>query len=66
MTFRINKTYYLQFETPRIDLEVNAKTCASLENFQLQVSFVLKREQTNFKIKQCPLELTLNINAESL
>ena len=23
MTFRINRTYYLQFETPRIDLEQN-------------------------------------------
>ena len=57
MTFRINKTYLLQVKAPRIDLEHDGKSCVTIENFNDQIDFAMKREETPFKIKQKPLEL---------
>ena len=44
MTFRINKTYYLQFESSYIEMEENGQVCATLENFRDHIDFVFKRE----------------------
>ena len=66
MTFRINRTYYLQFESAMVEMEENGETCLTLENFRDHIDFALKREQTNFKIKQSPLELSQHIQADTL
>ena len=66
MTFRINKTYYLEFTSARIELEQNGEPCASLVNLRDYIDFMLKRELTAFKIKQSPLELAHSLQADEL